>query len=152
MQLWSNYNLLKDNLNSLVIKQLKWKHSNGLEYSKLQKCCWIRSYKFQSKFHLCMCILYTVLEKLILKYIGDFRVPVMANNLMRKRAIITGPDQQALYYYKVVFTDSLVFKQGLMHRTTKQKREPRNRMKPTQSQQMTEVTMHISGEKMNILK
>lgn len=84
-----------------------------------------------------MCILYMMLDKLILKYVGDFEVSIIANNLMRKRIIITGPDQKVLHYYKLVFTDNQVLEQRQMNRALKPNREPRKRMRPTQSKQMT---------------
>lgn len=40
-----------------------------------------------------MCILYMMLDKLFLKYIGNFKVPIIANNLMRKRNVFMGLDQ-----------------------------------------------------------
>lgn len=47
-----------------------------------------------------MYILYIMLDKLILKYKGNFKVPIIVNNLMKKRNVIMGLDQQILHYHK----------------------------------------------------
>lgn len=45
-----------------------------------------------------MCVLYVTLEKLILKYIRNFKVPIIANILMKKRNNIMGLDYQILNF------------------------------------------------------
>lgn len=50
-------------------------------------------YKFNSNQNLnsgcvCVCVLYVTLEKLILKYIRNFKVPIIANILMKKKIYI----------------------------------------------------------------
>lgn len=47
-----------------------------------------------------MYILYIMLDKLILKYKGNFKVPIIVNNLMKKRNVIMGLDQQILTIIK----------------------------------------------------